>query len=101
VKNDSSNPDGKIMSIVGIEVERTFQMNGVADAMVKYVCSEAKKAGYECVEAYPNTRGCMDIQTYKHLIKLYENNGFVDEFISGAGRIMRKDLKQSAEEIIS
>lgn len=43
VKNDSSIPTGKILSIVGIEVDEAFQNRGIADMLVKHVCHEQSK----------------------------------------------------------
>lgn len=94
VKNDSSIPNGRILSIVGIEVEESFRRKGVADSMVKHVCCEAEKSGYEYVEVYPSARGCMSGQTYRYLIKLYENNGFINKFVSESDWIMQKKLKR-------
>ena len=94
VKNDFSMPNGKILSIVGIEVEESFRSKGIADSIVKHVCCEAKKAGYEYVEAYPSSRGCMSGQTYRYLTKLYEKNGFISKFVSESDRIMQKDLSK-------
>ena len=94
VKNDFSIPDGKILSIVGIEVEESFQNKGIEDLMVKHICCEAKKSGYEYAEAYPSSRGCMSEQTYRYLTKLYENNGFINKSVSESDRIMQKDLRR-------
>ena len=74
---------GQVLSIVCFEISPDYRGKGIAKQLLKQICSDAARNGYQYVEAYPEVSGQM---------KLYEKNGFAEFKNDGKTIIMRKHL---------
>lgn len=80
----------KIKSVVCFAIAPENRGKGIATALLKYVCENAKNDGFEYVEAYPFEHN--ENAAYHGPTDLYEKNGFVFcNRIEGC-RIVRKKL---------
>ena len=68
----------------------TFQLDG-AMQLLKQVCLDAQKDGYEYVESYPTVSG-QTAMAFTGPVRLYEKNGFSEFMNDGKTIIMRKHL---------
>lgn len=83
----------KIKSIVCFEIAPAYRGKGIATALLKRVCDDAKKDGYDMVEAYPVVRDQFEPLDFTGPIHLYEKAGFVRVARQGQMVVMQKDLK--------
>ena len=81
----------KIKSVVCFEIAPEYRGKGLATALLKRVCEDALKDGYEYVEAYPALKGKGEYD-FTGPMKLYEKLGFAIREQHGEMLIMRKDL---------
>ena len=84
-------PPGKIKSIVCFEISPDYRGQGIATQLLKQVCSDAQKDGYEYVESYPTVSG-QTAMAFTGPVRLYEKNGFSEFMNDGKTIIMRKHL---------
>ena len=64
----------KIKSIVCFSVAPKYRGCGVATALLKYVCEDAKIDGFDLVESYPFKRN--ENHAFHGPLSIYKNNGF-------------------------
>ncbi len=64
----------KIKSIVCFSVMREYRGNGIATALLEYICQDAKADGYALIEAYPFKNN--KYHAYHGPLSLYVKNGF-------------------------
>jgi len=64
----------KIKSIVCFSVSPKFQGQGVATALLDYVCQDAKNEGFDWIEAYPFTHN--ENHAYHGPFSMYIKHGF-------------------------
>lgn len=82
----------KIKSVVCFEIAPEYRGRGLATSLLRRVCEDALKDGYEYVEAYPTINGKGEFD-FTGPIKLYEKLGFTIQGQRGEMLIMRKKLK--------
>lgn len=64
----------KIKAIVCFSVSPEYRGQGVATALLEYVCNDAKADGFDLIEAYPFEHN--ENHAYHGPISMYEKNGF-------------------------
>ncbi|MBQ7293935.1 MAG: GNAT family N-acetyltransferase, partial [Clostridia bacterium] len=80
----------KIKSIVCFSVSPKYRGNGIATALLEYVCRDAKTDGYALVEAYPFENN--KYHAYHGPLSMYKKNGFdICNQIEGCA-VCRKNL---------
>jgi GNAT superfamily N-acetyltransferase len=72
---DETTNNKKIKSIVCFTIAPKMRKKGIATKILKRICEDAKKDGYDFVEAYPGT-GETNERSYHGPYTLYEKNGF-------------------------
>lgn len=82
----------KIKSVVCFEIAPEYRGKGLATALLRRVCEDALKDGYEYVEAYPAVKGKGEFD-FTGPMRLYEKLGFTIGEQRGEMLIMRKKLK--------
>lgn len=87
---DKSLKDNKIKSVVCFCISPNFRGKGIASKLLNRVCADAKKEGFDCVEAYPFKNDIY--KAYHGPRAMYEKNGF--EVFGKAGEciVLRKIL---------
>lgn len=90
----SASDDGtkKIKSIVCFEIAPSHRGRGIAAALLKRVCEDAKAEGYDKVEVYPVMRDTYETLDFTGPVHLYEKAGFIRVAQQGKKLIMQKDL---------
>lgn len=83
----------RIKSIVCFEVAPSYRGKGIAAALLKRVCEDAKAEGYDKAEAYPVIRDSYETLDFTGPVHLYEKAGFVRAAQQGKKLVMQKDLK--------
>jgi GNAT superfamily N-acetyltransferase len=84
--------DGKIMSIVCYIVAPEFRRKGIARRLLRRICEDAKKEGYEFVEAYPRLGELTCAEHYHGPLELYLRAGFTVYKELGGLDIVRLNL---------
>ena len=69
---------GEIKAIVCFEIAPEYRGKGIATALLKRVCDDAKAEGYQYVEAYPVKDGGDLGKAFTGPVHLYEKAGFAD-----------------------
>ena len=82
---------GQVLSIVCFEISPDYRGKGIAKQLLKQICSDAARNGYQYVEAYPEVSGQTSM-AFTGPVKLYEKNGFAEFKNDGKTIIMRKHL---------
>ena len=82
---------GQVLSIVCFEISPDYRGKGIAKQLLKQICSDAERNGYQYVEAYPEVSGQTSM-AFTGPVKLYEKNGFAEFKNDGKTIIMRKHL---------
>lgn len=80
------------MSIVCFEVMPAMRGKGVATALLRHACNEAKAQGYAVAEAYPLCANSDNYDNYHGFKLMYKQNGFEHSEDLGDDCIMRKLL---------
>ncbi|OJU09457.1 MAG: hypothetical protein BGN88_10030 [Clostridiales bacterium 43-6] len=89
IRNFSNN---LIKSVTCFTIAPEFRGVGIATALLKRVCEDAKADAYDVVEAYPRLRDRWDPFDHNGPIRLYEKSGFKRAVQQGNIVIMRKVL---------
>lgn len=84
---------GRVRSIVCFEIAPGWRGRGIASALLRRVCDDAGRDGYDAVEAYPVLRERREPLDFTGPVGLYEKAGFVRVDRRGDTLVMRKDLK--------
>ncbi|HNX15070.1 MAG TPA: GNAT family N-acetyltransferase [Oscillospiraceae bacterium] len=88
---EASEKDKKIKSVVCFCIAPAYRGKGVASALLKKVCEDAKDNGYEYIEAYPFNHD--ENNAYHGPTSMYKTNGFtLHNHVNGC-TIYRKYLK--------
>jgi len=72
---EDSNDNEKIKSIVCYSIAPSMRRKGIASQLLKSVCEDALKEGYNFIEAYP-TIGEISTRSYHGPYSIYEKCGF-------------------------
>ena len=83
---------GKTVSIVCFEIAPEYRKKGIASALIKRVCDDAKENGCLVVEGYAKISEDFDLFDYHGPYRLFEKNGFVEELRCDGQAVMRKRL---------
>lgn len=83
----------RIKSVVCFEIAPGYRGKGIASALLRRVCEDARADGYDAVEGYPMLHDAYDPLDYTGPLRLYENAGFVQVGQRGRLLILRKALK--------
>lgn len=70
-----------------------YRGKGIAKQLLKQICSDAARNGYQYVEAYPEVSGQTSM-AFTGPVKSYEKNGFAEFKNDGKTIIMRKLLNK-------
>ncbi len=83
---------GKIKSLVCFEIAPEYRGKGIAKALLRRVCDDAKAQGYEYVEVYPQITEAFSVLDFTGTEKMYRNAGFEEVERHGKTIVMRKKL---------
>ncbi len=83
---------GKIKSLVCFEIAPGYRGKGIAKALLRRVCDDAKEQGYEYVEVYPQITEAFSVLDFTGTEKMYRNAGFEEVERHGKTIVMRKKL---------
>jgi len=86
------NEDLKIKSIFCLVVAPWMKRRGIATRLLEYICEDAKKDGFDFVEAYPMKLENDENQFYVGHSALYEKLGFELFAETQSKKIVRKKL---------
>lgn len=92
MKNIKKN-DRKIKSVFCFAIAPEFRGKGIASMLLKRVCEDAEKEGYEYLEAYPNTNYVDTEHDFMGPLTMYEKLGFSLEYKAGSKSVMLKTLR--------
>ena len=84
---------GRVKSIVCFEIAPEWRGRGIASALLRRVCDDAGRDGYDAVEAYPVLRERREPLDFTGPVSLYEKAGFVRVDRRGDTLVMQKKLK--------
>jgi ribosomal protein S18 acetylase RimI-like enzyme len=71
-----SSGQDSIISVVCFVVAPGFRRRGVARKLLRAVCTDSAKGGYDYVEAYPRREALSEAHNYHGPLSLYEQEGF-------------------------
>lgn len=74
------------------EIAPGYRGKGMASALLKRVCEDAKKEGFQFVEGYPRLLEEYDPYDYTGPIHLFEKAGFEEMARQEGVAVMRKEL---------
>lgn len=84
--------DSKVKSVFCFTVAPRMRRKGVARLLLERVCQDAKRDGYEYLEAYPNKQRTDEYYDYVGPSALYKEFGFVLHKEVGDRLVLRKRL---------
>ena len=82
----------KIKSVVCFEIAPEYRGKGIATALLKQVCEDAKKEHYDIVESYPVIHNTFEPYDFTGPVHIYEKAGFVRIARQGNVLVMQKNL---------
>ncbi|MBE5807440.1 MAG: GNAT family N-acetyltransferase [Clostridiales bacterium] len=82
---------GQVRSVVCFEISPDHRGKGIATKLLQRVCTDAKAAGYDYVEAYPS-EGAPPSLAFTGPVALFEKMGFTEHSRRDGMIIMRKLL---------
>lgn len=85
--------EGKVKSVFCFAIAPEFRGKGIASMLLKKVCEDAEKEGFDCVEAYPNINYHNEEQDYMGPIGIYEKLGFTADYEENSKYVMKKALR--------
>ena len=80
----------KIKSVFCYTIDPAFRGKGIASMLLKKVCEDAQRDGFDCVEAYPNINYLDEEQDFMGPIGMYEKLGFTMDYMDGSKCVMRR-----------
>ena len=83
----------RIKSIVCFEIAPEYRGKGIATALLRRVCEDAVRDGYDKIEVYPVIRDAREELDFTGPVHLYEKFGFVRTDQHGKILVMQKTLK--------
>ena len=84
---------GRVKSVVCFEIAPEWRGQGIASALLRRVCDDAGKDGYDAVEAYPVLRERREPLDFTGPVGMYEKAGFVRVDRRGDTLVMQKKMK--------
>ncbi len=84
---------GRVKSIVCFEIAPGYRGKGIASALLRRVCADAARDGYDAVEAYPVLRERREPLDFTGPVGLYEKADFVCVDRRGKTLVMQKKMK--------
>ncbi len=85
--------DMKAKSVFCFAIDPNMRGKDIATALLKRICDDAIKEGYDCIEAYPEKAGDNMYYNFRGPIGLYDKLGFSIYKDMGNRLIVRKMLK--------
>lgn len=82
----------RIKSVLCFEIAPNYRGKGIASALLTYVCEEAKTAGFDAIEGYPQLRTYRETFDFIGPARLFEKVGFIKVAEHGDVAIMRKNI---------
>lgn len=92
-KNESS-PGIKVKSVFCFAIAPEVRGKGIAGLLLRRVCEDAEKDGFDFVEAYPNKEFIDAEEDFMGPAKLYEKLGFTICYEFNKKLVVRKKLKK-------
>ena len=86
---------GKTKSIFCFTVAPARRGEGIAEMLLRRVCEDAIKEGYELIEGYPNKGESDMYYSYVGPLDLYKKLGFTIVGETNGGYIVQKDLRNT------
>ena len=83
---------GYVKAVLCFEIAPGYRGKGIASALLKRVCEDAKKEGFQFVEGYPRLLEEYDPYDYTGPIHLFEKAGFEETARQEGVAVMRKEL---------
>lgn len=87
------NIDLKVESIFCFVVAPEMQRKGIATKLLERVCEDAKKEGYDLLEAYPYKENAFTASSFAGYLEMYLKCGFEIIKETDIGFVMRKYIK--------
>ena len=88
----SSGEKGRIKSLVCFEISPDHRGKGIAKALLRRVCEDAKTEGFGLVEVYPQLTDSYSSLDFNGPMKMYQNADFEEVKRHGKTIIMQKRL---------
>ena len=85
--------DAGVKSVFCFAIAPEMRGKGVAGLLLRRVCEDAAKDGFDYVEAYPNQQFVDTEQDFMGPARLFEKHGFTACYEAGEKLVMRKPLK--------
>lgn len=85
-------PNERIKSVLCFEIAPDYRGNGIATALLTYVCEDAKAKGFDAIEGYPHLRLHRETFDFIGPVRLFEKVGFNKVAEQGNVAIMRKNI---------
>ena len=86
-------PETRVKSVFCFAIAPQMRGKGVAGALLRQVCEDAEKDGFDAVEAYPNKAFVDTEQDFMGPVALYEKHGFQVAHEVDQKLVMRKALR--------
>jgi len=83
----------KVKSIFCFTVAPEVKRKGIATQLLKHVCQEAARDGFDLVEAYPSKEAKDETINYSGAIELFKKCGFTVYYETEDKYVMRKSLR--------
>ncbi len=90
---DEPNTGIKVKSIFCFVIAPEMKRKGIATQLLKHVCEEALRDGFDIVEAYPYKESSYQSSDFGGHFEMYKKNGFHVFLETEKGLVMRKQLK--------
>lgn len=84
--------DEKTKSIFCFAISPEYRGKGIATQLLNEVCLDAKKSGYQHVEAYPNIALQDQAKEYMGPLNMYLKTGFKEIYSTDDKLVLRKEL---------
>lgn len=83
---------GRVKAITCFCIAPEYRGKGVATALLKRICEDAKTDGYTAIEGYPRIHDKFEPFDYTGPVRLYEKAGFFKIAEQGKVMVFRKEL---------
>jgi len=84
--------DKKVKSVFCFSISPSYRGKGLATALLNHVCDDARREGFDFVEAYPNEKFADTEKDFMGPRKMFEQEGFVACYEAEGRIVMRKRL---------
>lgn len=93
IPREVGQPESRVKSVFCFAIAPHMRGKGVAGALLRQVCKDAEKDGFDAVEAYPNKVFVDTEQDFMGPVALFEKCGFHVAHELDQKLVMRKDLR--------